>query len=82
MLLKNKIIDILMGRRKRAAVAIGQRYKKRDAPWPVWEIALLTTGTDGTSYVQITRVDDRTIRKTVARSTLESGIEYIRIRGV
>lgn len=61
-------------------VSVGQRYQKRDAAWVVWEVSMLTTGTDGVAYAQLVRVDDRTMRKTVSRSTIERGIEYVRVR--
>jgi hypothetical protein len=56
--------------------AIGQRYRKRDAPLAVWEVSALFTGTDGVPYARLFRFDVPSMLKTVARATLESGLYY------
>ncbi len=77
---KKGLFAALTGRKSQPEVAVGHRFKKRDAPWVVWEVSLLTTGTDGMAYAQMVRADDRTMRKTVSRAVLENGVEYVRIR--
>ncbi len=77
---KRGLFGVFSGRRTGSDMAVGNKFKKRDAPWVVWEVSMLTTGTDGTPYVQLTRVGDHTMRKTVSRATLERGLEYVRAR--
>jgi hypothetical protein len=77
---KRRLFGILPGRRAGSDIAVGHKFKKRDAPWVIWEVSLLKTGPDGTAYAQLMGVGDHTLRKTVSRATLESGIEYVRAR--
>ncbi len=67
-------------RKRDAEIAVGQRYRKRDAQLIVWEVTTLFVGTDGMPYAGIVRVDDHTMRKTVASAALERGPQYQRIR--
>jgi hypothetical protein len=68
-------------RRKRdSEVAVGQQYRKSDALLIVWEVTSVFVGTDGMPYAAIVRVDDHTMRKTVASAALERGTQYQRIR--
>lgn len=71
---------MLSTRKRDSEVAVGQRYRKSDAPLIVWEVVSLFTGTDGMPYAGIVRADDRTMRKTVAAAALERGPQYQRIR--
>jgi hypothetical protein len=43
-------------------------------------VVSLFVGTDGMPYAGIVRVDDHTMRKTVASGALERGPQYQRIR--
>lgn len=68
-------------RRKRdSEVAVGQQYRKSDALLIVWEVTSVFVGTDGMPYAAIVRLDDHTMRKTVACAALERGTQYQRIR--
>lgn len=71
---------MLSTRKRDSEVAVGQRYRKSDAPLIVWEVVSLFIGTDGMPYAGIVRADDRTMRKTVAAAALERGPQYQRIR--
>jgi len=67
-------------RRKDAQIAVGQRFRKRDAPRIVWEVESLFEGVDGVAYAAIFRIDDPSMRKTVARAALEKGHQYERLQ--
>ena len=62
--------------RRSNSVAVGQRYRKRDAPLVVWEVAALFRGTDGVPYARMFRVDDPSMLKTVAQAMLERSLHY------
>lgn len=66
-------------RRKGAQVAVGHRFRKRDAPRIVWEVESVFEGVDGVAYVAIFRADDPSMRKTVALAALEKGQQYERL---
>jgi hypothetical protein len=76
---KKRFLDSLTGRGAEAEIAPGQRYQKEGVPWVIWEVASLFEGNDGMSYVQLVRVDDRSMRKTVSRAVLERGLDYKRL---
>jgi len=65
-----------MARRKRD-VSIGQRYFKSDATGIVWEVVNLLQGKDGLPYAQLARVDDTTMRKSVAVNELLQSSQYV-----
>ena len=69
----------LTGRGGDDEIVIGQRYRKQGAAWVIWEVASLFEGTDGMAYVQLVRVDDRTMRKTVSRDAVEHGTDFVRL---
>jgi len=62
--------------RRSNGVAVGQRYRKRDAPRVVWEVSALFRGTDGVPYARMFRVDDPSMLKTVAQAMLERSLHY------
>ena len=62
---------------KPAVVTVGARFHTAGLPYMVWEVATLFDGIDGTPYAHIVAVNDRTRRKTVAQSSLESGGQYV-----
>jgi hypothetical protein len=74
------MLSALMKRKRDSEVAVGQRYRKRDAQLIVWEVISVFVGTDGMPYAGIVRVDDRTMRKTVASAALSGGTQYQRVR--
>jgi len=70
----------VLGRRKReSGVSPGIRYRRRDAPYMVWEVIAAHAGTDGKPYVVLVNLSDPTWRKTLSLAELESGSQYIRL---
>ena len=55
------------------------RYRRRDAPYMVWEVIEAHTSTDGKPYVVLFNLSDPTWRKTLSLAELESGSQYIRL---
>jgi hypothetical protein len=76
---KKSLLESLTGRGGEAEIAAGQRFQKPGVPWVVWEVASLFEGNDGMIYVQLVRVDDRSMKKTVSREVLERGVDYRRL---
>jgi hypothetical protein len=76
---KKGFLRSLTGRGAADEIVVGQRYGKQGAPWVVWEVASLFEGSDGMEYVQLVRVDDRTMRKTVSRAAVEHGSDFVRV---
>ena len=67
-----------MARRQRGSeINIGQRFCKAEASRIVWEVASLFRGTDGKPYAQLIRIDDMTMRKTVAVTALTESNQYL-----
>lgn len=59
-------------------VGIGQRFRKADATQiVVWEVAHVFKGTDGRPYVELVRVGDKSLRKTLAAAALGEGNQYV-----
>ena len=70
----------MLGRRKKeSGVSPGIRYRRRDAPYMVWEVIAGYTSTDGKPYVVLSNLSDPTWRKTLSLAELESGSQYIRL---
>ena len=70
----------MLGRRKRESeVSRGTRYRRRDAPYMVWEVIEAYTSTDGKHYVVPVNLSDPTWRKTLSLAELGSGNQYIRL---
>ena len=70
----------MLGRRKREVeVTPGVRYRRRDAPYMVWEVIEAYTSTDGKHYVVLVNLSDPTWRKTLSLAELGSGNQYIRL---
>jgi hypothetical protein len=56
----------VLGRRKReAGVSPGIRYRRRDAPYMVWEVIEAYTSTDGKHHVVLVNLSDPTWRRKV-----------------
>jgi hypothetical protein len=67
-----------MRRWTEAGVDIGQRFRKTDATQIViWEVADVFQGTDGRPYVELFRVGDKSLRKTLAAAALGQSHQYI-----
>ena len=57
----------MLGRKKReSGVSPGIRYRRRDAPYMVWEVITAYTSTDGKPYVVMSNLSDPTWRKTLS----------------
>ena len=69
----------VLRRRRSPEIAVGARYRRRDALTIVWEVYSLFIGTDGLPYAGIFCLADTTRRKTVSRSVLEHDGQYIRV---
>ena len=76
---KKGLLHSLTGRGADDEIMIGQRYRKQGVALVIWEVATLFEGTDGMDYVQLVRVDDRTMRKTVSCDAVEHGTDFIRV---
>ena len=73
----------MLGRRKREpGISHGIRYRRRDAPYMVWEVITGYTSTDGKPYVVLVNLSDPTWRKTLSLAELESGSQYIRLPSI
>jgi len=64
-------------RQRESEINIGQRFRKAEAARIVWEVASLFRGTDGKPYAQLIRIDDMTMRKTVAVTALTESNQYL-----
>jgi hypothetical protein len=69
----------VLRRRRSPEIAVGARYRRRDALHIVWEVYSLFVGTDGLPYAGIFCRSDTTRRKTVSRSVLEHDDQYVRV---
>jgi hypothetical protein len=49
---------------------IGQRYKRVDALWVVWEVVTVRPDLEGVRHCRIVDVNDRTNNKLIAEKTL------------
>ena len=58
-------------------INVGQRFRKAEAARIVWEVASIFRGTDGKPYAQLIRIDDMTMRKTVAVTALTDSNQYL-----
>jgi hypothetical protein len=65
-------------RNREEVVAVGERYRKIDAPLIVWEVMQTFRGPDGVPYALLVSVGDRSQRKTVAQDALRRGSQYKR----
>ncbi|WP_374308072.1 hypothetical protein [Dongia sp.] len=69
----------LFSSKKDNRVTVGARYRSADTNLITWEVASIFNGIDGTPYAHIFCVQDQSRRKTVAQSSLEGGVQYIRL---
>ena len=68
----------VFGRRKReSGDSRGIRYRRRDAPYMIWEVISAYTSADGKPYVVLVNLSDPTWRKTLSLAELESGSQCI-----
>ena len=69
----------LFSSKKDNRVMVGARYRSADTNLITWEVASIFNGIDGTPYAHIFCVQDQSRRKTVAQSSLEAGVQYVRL---
>ena len=72
-------MHVLRDRKRESGVSPGIRYRRRDAPYMVWEVIEAYTSTDGKHYVVPVNLSDPTWRKTLSLAELGSGNQYIRL---
>jgi hypothetical protein len=73
----------MLGRRNReVGVSRGTRYRRRDAPYMVWEVVTTYASVDSKTYVVLSNVSDPTWRKTLSLIELESSGQYIRLPNI
>lgn len=53
-----------------AEARIGQRYKKVDAAWVIWEVVDIGADLEGIRHCRIVDVNDRTNKKLISEKTL------------
>jgi len=75
-------VHVLRDRKRESGVSPGIRYRRRDAPYMVWEVIAAHAGTDGKPYVVLVNLSDPTWRKTLSLAELESGSQYIRLPSI
>lgn len=69
----------MLGSRRNPSIDIGQQFRKADAANVVWQVASVFQGVDGNSYAQLVRIDDGSMRKTVAVSALTQRLQYLQV---
>ena len=53
-----------------AEARVGQRYKRVDAAWVVWEVVAVRPDLEGVRHCRIVDVNDRTNNKLISEKTL------------
>jgi hypothetical protein len=72
----------LLGRRRESGIDVGQQFRKADAANIVWQVASIFRGVDGKAYAQLIRIDDVSMRKTVAINALTQSVQYVPIASI
>ena len=62
----------------RQEIAVGARYRHRDAPNVTWEVIALYIGVDQKQHAVLSNIADPTWRKTISVIELERGGHYAR----
>ena len=65
-------------KRNRQEIAVGARYRHRDAP-NVWEVIALYVGVDGKQHAIFSNIADPTSRKTISEIESERSGHYDRV---
>jgi hypothetical protein len=66
-------------KRNRQEIAVGARYRYRDAPNVIWEVIALYAGVDGKQHAILSNIADPTSRKTILEIELERSGHYDRV---
>ena len=67
--------------RSRQGIAVGTRYRHRDAPNATWEVIALYVGVDGKQHAVLSNISDLTWRKTISVIELEQSGNYEGVPG-
>jgi len=65
--------------RSRQGIAVGARYRHRDAPNVTWEVIALYVGVDGKQHAVLSNISDLTWRKTISVIELEQSGHYAQV---
>ena len=71
----------MLRQRNRHGVAVGVRYRHRDAPNATWEVIALYVGVDGKQHAVLSNISDLTWRKTISVIELEQSGHYEGVPG-
>jgi hypothetical protein len=71
---------VLLHGKQHPNISIGTRYRRRDAPYIVWEVIAQYAGVDGLRYIVLRNLSDRTWQKTLSQIELDRGDRYTRVR--
>ena len=71
----------MLGQRNRHGIAVGVRYRHRDAPNATWEVIALYVGVDGKQHAVLSNISDLTWRKTISVIELEQSGHYEGVPG-
>ena len=66
-------------RRARQEIAVGARYRHRDAANVIWEVIVLYAGVDGKQHAVLSNIGDPTWRKTISVIELQESGHYERL---
>jgi hypothetical protein len=69
----------MLRQRNRHGIAVGVRYRHRDAPNATWEVIALYVGVDGKQHAVLSNISDLTWRKTISVIELEQGAHYAQV---
>jgi hypothetical protein len=69
----------MLRQRNRHGIAVGVRYRHRDAPNATWEVIALYVGVDGKQHAVLSNISDLTWRKTISVIELERGAHYAQV---
>ena len=69
----------MLRQRNRHGIAVGVRYRHRDAPNATWEVIALYMGVDGKQHAALSNVSDPTCHKTISVIELEQSGHYRRV---
>jgi hypothetical protein len=69
----------MLRQRNRHGIAVGVRYRHRDAPNATWEVIALYVGVDGKQHAVLSNISDLTWRKTISVIELEQGGHYAQV---
>jgi hypothetical protein len=69
----------MLRQRNRHGVAVGVRYRHRDAPNATWEVIALYVGVDGKQHAVLSNISDLTWRKTISVIELEQSGHYAQV---